>query len=597
MPGQSTVKNFNCLKNEITLELQQQIQLIAQELNKIAPSKQEIYNQISNCPKPELGQLTFACFSLSKIWQTPPVQIAALLQKRIQSNNIESLIQTSISTGPYLNISLKKNHVLSLLIKNIDSQEYFKPDYFDHQEKIMVEYSQPNTHKEMHVGHMRNVCLGKAVVELYRYLGHQVISSTYPGDMGTHVAKCLWYYKKNDLVPPELRKGAWLGSIYSKAHLELEAQKGTPHEEQNRLELTAILNEMHSGKGEYFELWKKTREWSLDLMKDVYHWVNVQFDYWFFESEVDKKSLELVQDYLTKGIFVKDKGAIGIDLSADNLGFCLLLKSDGNGLYATKDLELARYKFENYKITRNIYIVDNRQSLHFKQVFKTLEKMGFTTLAKNSYHLAYEMVELPDGAMSSRKGNIVPIQTLIDEMERNISNQYLSKYSNEWSKTELAECSHLIASAAIKYGMIRIDPNKKIVFDLAEWLKVDGNSGPYLLYSFARAGAILSKNDYKKETTAPDEFEFSENAETDLLMKMWLYNEAVLEAATLNSPNVLCNYLYELCQQLNTFYAQCSIMHATTALSKKTRLTLLYNFRVILKNGLSLLNIKTVERM
>ena len=232
----------------------------------------------------------------------------------------------------------------------------------------------------------------------------------------------------------------------------------------NRKELTEILKQIEKGEGQYFELWKQTKDWSVELMQEVYDWAKVSFDTWYWESDVDSSSVDLVKKYYEKGLFVKDDGAIGIDLSDDKLGFCLLLKSDGTGLYATKDLELARRKFEDQHVDHSVYVVDNRQALHFKQVFKTLEKMGFEK-AKDCYHLQYEMVELPDGAMSSRKGNIVPIQSLIDQMVAKIENTYLEKYKGAWSQEEIDKTANMIASGAIKFGMNRIDPNKKIVFD------------------------------------------------------------------------------------------------------------------------------------
>ena len=207
-------------------------------------------------------------------------------------------------------------------------------------------------------------------------------------------------------------------------------------------------------------------------MQAVYEWADVKFDSWYWESDVDASSVKLINEYYEKGLFVKDDGAIGIDLKAEKLGFCLLLKSDGTGLYATKDLELARRKFIDHKVEKSIYIVDNRQSLHFKQVFKTLEKMGFDN-AKNCYHLQYEMVELSDGAMSSRKGNIVALQELIDQMVNTIKNHHLEKYKNDWSDAEIDSVANIVASGAIKYGMTRVDSNKKIIFDMDEWLKLD----------------------------------------------------------------------------------------------------------------------------
>src|SRR5690606_12590649 len=288
---------------------------------------------------------------------------------------------------------------------------FFKRDILDQNPKTMIEYSQPNTHKVLHVGHMRNLCLGNALIRMGRSIAADIIAVTYPGDVGTHVAKCLWYLKKHQDTPvpdgtPE-EKGAWLGQIYTKATHKLDDELGTEKEDQNRAELTAILKQLESGSGEYYDLWRETREWSLRLMEKAYSWADVKFDRWFFESEVDAPSLKFAKELFEKGVLVKDQGAIGMDLSDDKLGFCLLIKSDGTGLYATKDVQLAKVKFEEFKVEKSVYIVDNRQAHHFKQVFKVLEKIGFKQ-AKDCFHLAYDVVELPDGAMSSRKGNIVP---------------------------------------------------------------------------------------------------------------------------------------------------------------------------------------------
>ena len=241
----------------------------------------------------------------------------------------------------------------------------------------MIEYSQPNTHKELHVGHMRNLCLGNSIVEILKYTKHKVYSVTYPGDVGTHVAKCLWYLNHhNKTEAPPARKGAWLGEMYSKANNLLEDQKGTDKEEFNRTELTEILKQLESKKGEYFNRWKETREWSISLMEELYSWADISFDRWYWESELDSSSLTMAKKYYEEGIFIKSEGAIGMDLSEDKLGFCMAIKSDGTGLYATKDIELAQRKFDEYDINNNLYVVDKRQSHHFKQVFKVLEKLN-----------------------------------------------------------------------------------------------------------------------------------------------------------------------------------------------------------------------------
>jgi arginyl-tRNA synthetase len=326
----------------------------------------------------------------------------------------------------------------------------------------------------------------------------------------------------NQTPPSENRKGAWLGSLYTKGNNLLEDEKGSDKEEKNRAELTAILKEIEAQDGKYYELWKETRAWSIHLMEDVYKWAQVDFDIWYWESTVDSDSVKLIKKYYKEGLFVKDDGAIGIDLSDDKLGFCLLLKSDGTGLYATKDIELARRKFQEHKVEKSIYVVDNRQALHFKQVFKTLEKMGFEN-ADKCYHLQYEMVELPDGAMSSRKGNIVPLQDLIDKMQETIKSEYLSKYQDEWSAEEIESTAKEIAKGAIKFGMNRIDPNKKIVFDMDEWLRLDGESGPYIQYVYARIQSMLNK--VEADFTKADMSHLESNYEKAVLIEVSQFND------------------------------------------------------------------------
>ena len=328
-------------------------------------------------------------------------------------------------------------------------------------------------------------------------------------------------------------------------------------------------------------------------MEDVYTWANVSFDSWYWESTVDSDSVKLVNKYYEDGLFIKDNGAIGIDLSDDKLGFCLLLKSDGTGLYATKDLELARRKFEDQKIEKSIYVVDNRQALHFKQVFKTLEKMGFEN-AKDCVHLQYEMVELTDGAMSSRKGNIVPLQSLIDQMQETIKSNYLKKYENEWSSEEIEKCAHQIASAAIKFGMNRIDPNKKIVFDMQEWLKLDGESGPYIQYVYARINSMLAKGDTQTQVNYDC---LVEDQERNVALHLNHFNDVVENALKNYKSNLLCNYLYDLSKSFNQFYANCPILKCEDEKIRAARLSLSQQVANTLERGLALLGIECPKRM
>ena len=367
-------------------------------------------------PRKDMGHMSFPCFPLAKALGCPPQEIAEKLREKL-SGNLPSkswnFIKEVAAAGPYLNFTLNMETVAPFLIDAIEKRIFFSRPFGENLPKTMIEYFQPNTHKSIHVGHLRNLCLGQAMVEIHRYLGYQVVSASYPGDSGTHVAKVLWYLERKKPPTPLKNRGKWLGSAYAEATQQWDREKeNEPHA------LANIIKDIARGSGKTFHLWKETREWSLQHIREICSWAEVDFDQWYFESEVDIPSLALAQKLFKEKKLIKDDGAIIMDLRDEKLGVCLLVKRDGNGLYATKDLELARRKFEDHGIKKNIYVVDKRQSLHFKQVFQTLEKIGYEN-AKYCYHLAYEFVELPEGAISSRTGNIVSAQTLIEEMEKN----------------------------------------------------------------------------------------------------------------------------------------------------------------------------------
>lgn len=555
-------------------------------------SRSDIYGGITETPNLKMGHFAFACFPLAKALKQAPVQIANALKENMDQSEAvtEVLLQ-----GPYINFKLSAKGFGDYLLAEVISGQFFEKELTEEKPRTMIEYSQPNTHKEMHVGHMRNLCLGNALVNIKKYCKQDVIPVTYPGDSGTHVAKCLWYLKfHNKEEIPTQGKGEWLGRIYSTANLKLEDELGTDKEDENRAQLTEILRQLHAEEGEFFDLWQETRKWSLELMEKTYDWAGVKFDRWFFESEMDQPSIDICKKYYDDGVFVKDDGAIGMDLKDDKLGFCILIKSDGTGLYATKDVALAIKKFEEFGVQNNIYIVDSRQAFHFKQVFKVLEKIGFEQ-AKDCYHLPYEMVELTSGAMSSRKGNIVALSELVNNMESMIVEKYLEKYRGDWSDEEIQSTAHKIANGAIKYGMVRMDNNRKIVFDMNEWLKLDGETGPYLQYVYARINSLLEKQGYN-DKTAVNYSVLDSDAELALMLKMSFFNDVALKAHEQNKTNLITTYLYELGKQFNSFYAECPIGKAEEEL-KAARLALSKSCAEIINTGLSLLGIQAPNRM
>ena len=558
----------------------------------------DLYSLFSTPPSDKLGQIAFPCFSFSKTFRMGPQQISNKIAEGL-ANTSNQYIEKIHPAGPYLNFELNIAEVGQNIFGEILSGDFFTKDLLKNPPTTLLEYSQPNTHKELHVGHMRNLCLGNTLSNLYKYTGHKFYGVTYPGDVGTHVAKCLWYLKKfSPNLPKENEdKGSWLGNLYSTAHLKLESERGKEKEESNRQELTQILKEIETGEGEYFNLWQETRVWSLDLMKKLYSWSDVEFDRWYFESEMDGPSVKLVNKYFEEGKLSLSEGAIGMDLSDDKLGFCLLLKSDGNGLYATKDLLLAQQKFRDYDIQKNLYIVDVRQSLHFKQVFKVLDKLGFER-AKQCEHIDYEFVEVPDGAMSSRKGNIVPLMDLIKNMENTIIKNYLEKYRDDWSDEDIVKTARDIANGAIKYGMVRMDNNRKIVFEMNEWLKLDGESGPYLQYVYARINSLCNKLQYDKvDFTSINWSTLNKPQEKRLAYHLTRFNDIAVDACLHHKTPLVTGYLYEICKLFNSFYAECSVVNAKTSELRNARLALSKATAEIVKNGLKILGIRAPQKM
>ncbi len=555
--------------------------------------QEKIYSSFNRTPSLKDGHLAFPTFILAKELKQAPPQIAA---KLISDFTPTAFITKIEAKGPYLNIFYNLSHIAKELYQAIDSQQFFTLDLVDQTKTKMFEYSQPNTHKELHVGHMRNLCLGNALVRLNRYLKHKVIAATYPGDMGTHVAKCLWFLHNNPEEQTKLansdNKGAYLGQIYALSTRAL-SNLNEQESEQAKREMAHIIKEIDSGTGYFFDLWKKTREYSIELFKKTYKWADVEFDRWYYESEVDRPSLERIQRLYAEGKLIKDAGAIGMDLSDEKLGFCMLIKSDGNGLYATKDIELAFQKFEEYGLDESLYVVDKRQAHHFKQVFKTLEKIGLPN-AQNCIHLAYDFVELPSGAMSSRDGNIIPLMELIHQMENTIKERFLQRHQ-DWSSEEIDELATIIANGAIKYGMIRIDNNRKIVFEMDEWLKLDGETGPYLQYVHARIATLLEK--FPLDFTQVDFSQLNTPQEEALIVHLTTFNDHVFQAADQYRPSTLTAYLFDLGKLFNAFYAECPIGKAKEETIKHSRLALALMTKEVMYKGLDLLGIKAPARM
>ncbi len=563
--------------------------------------KLEIFRTLEQPPEQKLGDYAFPCFKLAKALKSNPNELALKIKSTIESKSSQWISHLELK-GAFLNTFINQQTLAKNFIPTILSGDNFSAISENSPKKsirTMIEFSQPNTHKEFHVGHGRNVCLGDSLCRLYSYAGYQVVPVNYIGDEGTHIAKCLWgikNYKGSDpLTETTPNKAEWLGQRYVEAN---NALKDASEEDKQKIqaEISLILKTLESKTGAEYELWKKTRQYCLDDFNSIYSWLDVHFDHFFYESEVSEASQEIVEEYIKKGLFIEDKGAIGFDMSDKKLGFFMARKSDGTTLYITKDLALAKVKFNQFNIQKSIYVVGSEQNFHFKQLFYALEKMGFEA-AKDCYHLSYGMVVRPEGKMSSRAGNSFTFLQLIKIVQDEIQT-YLDKYKNEWSEERILDTAHKLAVGAIKYGMLIADPNKEIVFDPKEWVSFEGNSGPYLMYSYARTQSILTKCQEQSYFSSTEHLNtLTHESERELLRALYDFNKTALYAAENYKPSTLAHHLFGMCKSFNRFYVEVSVLKAENDQVRSARIALIESFALTLKTGLHLLGITPPDKM
>ena len=579
-----------------------------QALQKIEPNVPaelnvvDFFKTLEQPPEKSLGDYALPCFRFAKAIKKNPNEVATELKRHLEEAN-NPWVESVVLKGAFLNIFTNQKQVAKSIVPSLVSGEGFnllKKNAERNKTNVMIEFSQPNTHKEFHVGHGRNVCLGDSICRLFIYNGYKVIAANYIGDEGTHIAKCLWgvdHYTGSDKLEDMENKAEWLGQRYVEANNKLkDAAADETLKAQYHKEISTILKEIENKSGKYYETWKVTRQYCLDDFDRIYKWLDVKFDHFFYESEVSEDSQKIVDEYLKKGVFKEDQGAIGMDMSDKKLGFFMVRKTDGTTLYGTKDLALAAVKFNKYQIDRSIYVVASEQNHHFKQVFYALEKMGFPQASK-CYHLSYGMVVRPDGKMSSRSGNSFTFLQLIDLVINEI-NVYLEKYKGEWDEARMRDTAHKLAVGAIKYGMLQADPVKEIVFDPKEWVSFEGNSGPYLMYSYARTQSILTKAAEQGIKASFDHLDLlTHETERDLMRHLYDFNQVTISACENYRPSTLANHLFFTCKAYNRFYTELSVLKAETEELKSARLSLLKAFADTLKTGLYLLGMTPPEKM
>ena len=479
-------------------------------------------------------------------------------------------------------------------------------------ERVMVEYAQPNTHHSFHIGHARNTILGEVLARLVGFAGFETIRATYPGDMGLSVMTAVWAYDKfyKGQEPDGVHeRGRWQVKIYAEATAKLEPKEDeTPEEKVQReaydAERREMLRKWEADDPYVHEMWLLTREWSLEEFRDILRLLNVKMDVWFYESEANKLGKEIVDELIAKGIadderpdgpvIVKIDEKLG--LAKEKYRTMVILRSDGTSLYSTKDLALAKQKFEQYHVDRSIYVVDFRQSLHFQQVFKILELWGFPQASK-CYHLSYGYVTLPEGAMSSRKGRVILFKDVYDEAVKRVLALETERSGNV-PENERLQIAEQIGLGALVYSMLAVDNNKDIVFDINDALSFDGRTGPYIQNAHVRANSILKKANVSTSDLQPATFNFElSKHEIELIEQISRFPNAVQQAANEYRPLVMAAYAYDLANAFHSFYHAVPVLQSESEEIRNARLRLVAAAKQTLANALHLLDIQAPEVM
>lgn len=545
--------------------------------------EKEIEDLIEIPPSHELGDYSFPCFFLSGRLKEEPAQVALDLRKKIGTSPPTDF-EAIRTQGPYINFfvnrkSLARQTVWDAILKRKD----YGQSKAGKGKRTMVEFSSPNTNKPLHLGHLRNLAIGESISRILEFNGEKVIKANLNNDRGIHISKSMLAYQKwgkektpdNKKVKPDHFVGKFY-TLFNKKKtkkLEEEAQK--------------MLRKWEEGDKRTLLLWRLMSNWALKGFGQTYKTFGIKHDVTFFESKLWKKGRKIIEEGLKKGIFKKSKkGEIKLDLKEEGLDEKILLRSDKTSLYITQDLALAKIKFDKYKLDKSIYVVGNEQEYHFKVLFSVLKKLGFEN--KEMIHLSYGIVNLPEGKMKSREGTVVDADDLIEKI-RILAEKELKK-REKLSKKELEKRSLIIALAAIKYMLLKVDIRRNMLFNPKESVSFEGDTGPYLLYSYARASSIMKKAVGQKKFRVYD----LEDKEIALVKKLSRFPDVVLNARKNLNPSVIANYSYQLAQTFNEFYHSCRVIGSK---QEAFRLALVQSFRQVLKNSLELLGIKTLEEM
>lgn len=589
--------------------------IVAQIQNATSKTLTQLYQQpftendfqVNQTKEEFTGDYTVVLFSLLKKTGQNPAALGEALGNALLQQFPELFAGYNIIKG-FLNLEIKDDYWLQLLKAQYNNACYgLSPK---NGQRVMVEYSSPNTNKPLHLGHLRNNFLGWSVAEILKADGYEVFKSCIVNDRGVHICKSMiaWQLLANGATPESTGKKGdhFVGEYYVKFNDEHKLQikagvaagldEKTAEKEAPIMKATQqMLQDWEAGIPAVMELWQTMNSWVYSGFDVTYERIGSDFDKTYYESNTYLLGKDIVQQGLDKGVFFrKEDGSVWIDLTADGLDEKIVLRKDGTSVYITQDIGLAQQKYQEYSIDQSIYVIGDEQNYHMKVLKLISQKLG-EPYADNIYHLSYGMVELPSGKMKSREGTVVDADDLVDEMIATSKKhtEELGKVK-DFEPAELEALYKTLGLGAMKFYLLRVDPKKKMVFNPEESIDFHGFTGPFVQYTHARIKSILRKETLLEDAAVAEDLE---PLEKNILVTLEQFNPVLTKAAKELNPSEIAIYVFNLAKTFNSFYTVHSIANAETAAKKQLRLRLAVMTAAVLKKGMKLLGIAVPERM
>ncbi|MDX9696697.1 MAG: arginine--tRNA ligase [Bacteroidales bacterium] len=589
--------------------------------NKVLEALQQMYGQVVDPENIQIqktrkdfeGDYTLVVFPLLRISKKPPEQTATEIGDYLKKN-IEDISEFNVIKG-FLNLTLNTCFWISFLNSVGRNKNYGFITNKENPNTVLIEYSSPNTNKPLHLGHIRNNLLGYSIAKIIASQGDNAIKVNLVNDRGIHICKSMLAWQKwgNNITPEKAnKKGDHLvGDFYVKFDQEYKKQieelvkSGLSEDDAKKnapliLEAQEMLRKWEAKDEATISLWKEMNSWVLKGFDVTYKNLGIDFDRVYFESETYKLGKEIVIKGIEKGVFIKrDDGSVWVDLTEEGLDQKLLLRSDGTSVYITQDIGTAHQRFADFNAHELIYVVGNEQNYHFQVLKLIMHKLGYS-FAEYLFHLSYGMVELPEGKMKSREGTVVDADDLMDEMISTAEemSKELGKL-DEYGEVEKSQINKTIGLGALKYFILKVDPKKNMTFDPKESIDFNGNTGPFIQYTYARIASLIKKAQARNKII-PNEINTdvaTTNKELQLIKQIHTYPTILFDAAETLSPAVVANFVYDLAKDYNQFYHDHPILNEENEQVSALRLYLSQQIASIIKSGMSLLGIDVPERM